>query len=262
MSILFHQLRRLGLLAVLVVSVVVISGGDAMAEVIEAGYDYYIIQSSSTLIIPTGQIPADFFGPSSQTLDVTVSIQGDTIVERKNDVTLPTGTIPIEIVYLSLVASEPITVTFDGPTFEQWDLSIELTGPGATPPLAGGELTATKTHANGGTFDSTFNVQPIFTFTKVGEPSEVRVLGFYAEGIPAFDLASVGEDWSNQNPNGVPINASNFYPGGTPGDQSIALQIIDLDGGPLELDLLYVPEPATLSLLAIGGLALIRRRRQ
>ncbi len=261
MRFLFHQLRRLGLLAVLVVSVVVISSGDAMAEVIPAGYDYYIIQSSSTLILPPGQIPADFFGPSSQPLDVTVSIQGDTIVERKSDATLPTGTIPIEIVSLELVSCEPITVTFDGPTFQEWDLSIELPGPGDEPPLPQEELTATKTHTNGGTFDSTFNVQPIFTFTKVGDPSDVRVLSFYAEGIPAFNLASVGEDWSNQNPNGVPINASNFYPGGTPGDQSIALQTIDLDGGSLELDLLYVPEPATLSLLAIGGLALIRRRR-
>ncbi len=267
MSISFHQLRRLGLFAALVVSVVVISSEDAIAQDIPAGGDNYIIQSSSTLTLPPGLIPADFFGPGSDPFEGTVYIDGDTTVDRINDVTFPGGpspvetTVPIELVALHLVSIEPITVTHNGGQDpELWDLSIELPGPGPTPAPAVGTLTPTKTHANGGTFDSTLNVEPVYIFTRVSGPLAISMLSYYWENIPPFDLNSMGDDWSNQNPDGIPPNASNFYPGGTPGNQAIPAQTITLNGGPLQLDLVLAPEPATLSLLAVGGLLVLRRK--
>ena len=61
----FHQLRRLGLLAALVVSVVAASGGYAIAQNIPAGSDNYIVQPSSTANFTIVPIPADFFAPGS-----------------------------------------------------------------------------------------------------------------------------------------------------------------------------------------------------
>ena len=259
MNISLHQLRRLGLLVILVVSVVIISSGKAIGETIPAGFDDYFIQSTSTVDFEYLAIPADFFGPGSDPFSGAVCIEGDTIIERTSDGTLPTATIPIEIVALSLVSCEPITVNY-GSSAELWDLSVHVLGPGPSSALAGGTLTATKTHPNGGVFDSTLTTQPVYVFTEVGNPLNMRVLDFYTEGIPAFDLNSVGDDWSNQNPVGIPVNPSNFYPGGTPGDQSIAPATIILRGGPLQLDLVLTPEPATMGLLLIGGITLMRRR--
>lgn len=261
MNISLHQLRRLGLLVVLVVSVVVISGGKAMGQTIPAGFDDYFIQPTSTVDFSTLPIPADFFGPGSDPFVETVCIEGDTIIERTSDGTLPTATIPIEIIALNLTSCEPITVN-SGSNTELWDLSVHLLGPGPSSAPAAGTLTATKTHPNGGVFDSTLTTQPVYVFTEVGNPLNMRVLDFYIEGIPPFDLNSVGDDWSNQNPVGIPVNPSNFYPGGTPGDQSIAPATILLSGGPLQLDLVQAPEPATMSLLTIGGIALIKRKKR
>ena len=257
MSISFNQLRRLGLLAVLIVSVVVISGGDAIAVDIPAGYDDYIILPSSTVTFTGTHIPADFFAPGSDPFVRTVGLEGDTIIERLNDANFsggpPETTIPIELVSLNLVSIAPITVTFNGGFDpELWDLSVLLPGPPT------GSMTVTKLDPNGGTFDSVLSVQPDFIFTRIDPPlsfMQYPVLG-------TFDLTSTGDPWSNQNPNVVPPNTSNFYPGGTPGDQSIAPEIITLSGGGMQLDLVLVPEPATLSLLALGGLAVSRRGRK
>lgn len=274
MFISFHQLRRLGMLVILVVSVVAISGGDAIAQEIPAGYDNFFILPTSAVDLAVSPIPADFFGPGSDPFAGTVCLDGDTIVERITDGTLsgnpPETTIPIELVSLNLTSCEPVSISFHGGNnFELWDLSIELPGPSLESPpelpafpLAGGMLTATKTHDNGGTYVSTLHVQPIYVFTKTDNPQDVRVLSYYWENIPPFYLTSAGDSWSDQNPDGIPPNTSNFYPGGTPGDTSIAPHIIGLSGGPLQLDLVLVPEPATMSLLVIGSLAMLRRKRR
>ena len=273
MNISFHQLCRLGLFAGLIVSVVVISPGDAIAQDIPAGYDDYFILPTSSVDFATLPMPADFFGPGSDPFEGIINIQGDTIVERTNGGTFPGGpypvetTIDIELVALNLVSCEPIIVTSNGGQDpELWDLSIELPGPSLENPpefpTAAGTLTATKTHANGGVFDSTFNVEPIFTFTRGGDQPATIEYYYYWDNIPPFDLNSVGDSWSNLTPDGFPANPSYFYPGGTPEDQTIAPETITLIGGPLQLDLVLAPEPGTLSLLAVGGLVLLRRRRK
>ncbi len=155
-------------------------------------------------------IPADFFGPGSDPFVGQVDFIGleidppnlgstSTLIQRTGDPFLPPDppggppvTIPIEIVELSLRSVSPITVTFNGgQNPESWDLEVDLSV--VTPPL--GTMTVTKTHANGGTFDASFRVQPRFTFTEVGNPGNVRVLDTGLEGIPPNLLVIAVARW-------------------------------------------------------------------
>ncbi len=124
-------------------------------------------------------IPADFFFPGSQPFTGVVQLRGaqgfqDTQVRRLQQTMLTNpgeqATIPIELVQLSLVSCSPITVT-PGPTF--WDVSVDVSQL-LPPPTT--QMTIRKTHANGGTFESTLSVLPRFTFTEVGNPGNFRVL--------------------------------------------------------------------------------------
>ena len=76
----------------------------------------------------------------------------------------PPETIPIELVALSLVSCNPITVSEpSGPT--PWTVDVSL-----SPTLQStGQMTVTKTHANGGTFQSQLQVYPLFTFTRISD---------------------------------------------------------------------------------------------
>ncbi len=128
-------------------------------------------------------IPADFFGPGSDPFAGVVCFEGvplgdptfpnaDTLIERASDpfdrCSLPSATpqtVAIEIVALNLVSQAPMTVTFNGgQNPEPWDVAVDLSE--VSPPT--GWLAATKSHCNGGTYTSALNVQPRFTFTKVG----------------------------------------------------------------------------------------------
>ncbi len=136
-------------------------------------------------------IPADFFGPGSDPFIGTVCFKGepigdidlpgfgvlnfgeaDTLIRRESDpfdaCDLPGGPsvdVPIELVALNLVSIDPVIVTFNGgQNPEPWDVQISV-DPTVQP---GGTLTATKTHCNGGTFDSSLDVCPTFTFTRQG----------------------------------------------------------------------------------------------
>ena len=132
-------------------------------------------------------IPADFFGPGSEPFGGTVNLTGeplqpglgltDTIVNRLDELNLPTvpstDTVPVEMVALSLVGVQPITVTFNGGSeTRDFDVFVDLS------PLHDqqGSLTATRTSNEGGTFDSAFNVTPRFTFTRVDPPHDQFVL--------------------------------------------------------------------------------------
>ena len=151
-------------------------------------------------------IPADFFGPGSDPFSDTVCLEGvplgpttfgdfgsaDTLIERMRDpfdrCDLPSDTlvtVPIEIVALSLKSVSSITVTFNGGQDpEQWDVAVDLS---TFTPVAG-ELTAIKTHCNGGTYTSVLNVQPRFTFTRTVSPSGALVLDTGLEGIDPVTL--------------------------------------------------------------------------
>ena len=50
-----------------------------------------------------------------------------------------------------------------------------------------------REHENGGVFTAEFFVQPVFTFTQVDPPNDVRILDSAAEGIPPAMLETIGQ---------------------------------------------------------------------
>ena len=77
---------------------------------------------------------------------------------------LPTSaTVPVEIVALDLVSCQPIQVGNSG----DWDVQVSLSNPQPQ-----GQMTATKLDPNGGVFSATLLVQPVYTFTRVGNPGD------------------------------------------------------------------------------------------
>ena len=182
-------------------------------------------------------IPGNFFEPGSQPFEGEVCLMGqplgstawgdfetaDTIIQRTEDpfdrceLPDPVGrTIDIEIVALSLQSIEPITVqVFGEDTF--WDVYTTLSQ-APSPPL--GQLTATKEHCNGGTYDSVLFVQPRFTFTKVGgpgvPPGTQQVLDTGLEGIPPVQLDQQPHPWALEADPNIPFDSpwcTNFHPG-------------------------------------------------
>jgi len=135
-------------------------------------------------------IPADFFGPGSDPVVGPVAFRGVPIADTLCDSSvimrrtqnpfqpadsppLPPVTIPIEIVALQLTSVDPITVTTGGANPELWNVDIDLSP--AQSSLAPGSMTVRKTSANGGGFDSFFDVMPRLTFTRLSD-NAVRVL--------------------------------------------------------------------------------------
>lgn len=184
---------------------VVQPASPALASPVPAGNDYFETQPGTFQDFSMTPIPADFFDPGSDPFTGVIDFLGlpidpatlgttDTIVERKERAHLPgklpsTDTIPIEIVALSLVSVNPITVTYNGgqnPEF--WDVNVGL----STVPQLPGSMTLEHTTRGGGTFDSVLPVTPRFTFTRVNDGA-VRVLDlgdfgqhiqFQAHGVP------------------------------------------------------------------------------
>jgi hypothetical protein len=198
-------------------------------------YDAWVSDANQTMChhfgvgIESPPIPADFFDPGSEPFTGDVCLQGsplggphgnaDTIIRRSGDPFSPcafpgpdSSNVSIQIVELSLVSTAPITVQMNGgASTEQWGVSVDL----SSIPSPSGILSATKTHCNGGTYTSVLPVQPRFTFTKVGDPGQIRVLDTGMEGIPPVEL-----DQPNPQPWVVDIGAlddatqtSYFHPG-------------------------------------------------
>ncbi|MFC1572856.1 hypothetical protein ACFL6M_04575 [Candidatus Eisenbacteria bacterium] len=146
-------------------------------------------------------IPADVFEPGSEPFEGAVCLQGvplghpdygdaDTIIERSEDpfdrCELPSPdsvTVEIWVIDLSLESTEPITVITSGEPI-LWDVSVDLSEVAAP----AGWLTAMKTHCNGGSYTTVLHVQPRFTFTKVADPAEIRVLDTGLVGSPWITL--------------------------------------------------------------------------
>ncbi len=211
------------------------------AEVVDAGYDLLETDGGGPTFMDftNAPIPADFFGPGSDPLTGSVQLEGDpfdsfggfnglsptdAIVQRLQNAG-PTGfpdTIDIEIVALELKSVSPIAVTFNGGLNpELWDLDVEV--PEGDPNQVTGTMTVRHEGANGGTFDAVLPVKPIFTFTKVSNPLDVRVLNWHFEGLPPIDFQATGENWCHDaNPLASPPGqiviekaglTTNFFPG-------------------------------------------------
>lgn len=215
-------------------------------DVIQAGCNLFSTPAGGGTYraFPVDELPAGFFGPGSDPFEGTVVYKGeplgttppwvlgptDTIIRRNAPLNFPgcggTDVIPIELVALSLVSCEPIVVRYPSAPSELWDVNVSLSD--VTPPP--GSMTVRKTHCNGGTWDSVLYVQPKFTFTQVGNPSQVRILDTGVDGLPPIDFSSSGPwlnsdggfPWVTAPPgfeiNGIPIICGvNFVPGVDPG---------------------------------------------
>jgi len=169
--------KSVTLLTLLIFSLIAFCSPAAFCY-ITPGVDYYKTVEPTEIIFGSEsleQIPADFFGPGSDPFDGIICLKGkpidpchsdtDTIIER---LTPPDacGIVELEIVSLDLVSTAPITVTYYGGSFPAdsfFDVYVTLN------PIfdSNGIMKGTKTHANGGTYDSVFNVQPRFEFREV-----------------------------------------------------------------------------------------------
>ncbi|MFH0983554.1 MAG: thrombospondin type 3 repeat-containing protein [Planctomycetota bacterium] len=160
-------------------------------------------------------IPPGFFGPGSDPFEGEVCLNGvplgttpygsfevaDTLIQRQQDPFDPcdlaagTSVVPTEMVGLNLVSLAPITVTYyGGMDEEQWDVSVGLSQYQPTM----GYVQAYRSHCNGGTYSSDFNVWPKFTFTRiVPPPPEVKTLdtGNPIWGLCAIHLHQVVSPW-------------------------------------------------------------------
>jgi thrombospondin type 3 repeat protein len=162
-------------------------------------------------------VPANFFGPGSDPFTGNVILQGlplaplsplgptDTAVKRRASVSLPNpddnGIVPIEIVALSLVSVNPITVTYNGgSTPEQWQLGVCLS---STAPQQLGSMDIQRGScdcAEGGTFNSTLPVLPKLVFTRTLPTPAVRTLDFGAAALPPIVFQVSGGRWLPLDP--------------------------------------------------------------
>lgn len=159
-------------------------------------------------------IPQGFFGNGSLQYAGQVTFVGQPInqalygnssvcTQRPLDPVRPsnpvgtTGTVPIEIVQLSLRSIEPIVVDY-GTRQELWDVHVDL----SSVPHPQGSMTATKTHANGGTWNAVLPVQARFTFTCVGPGGGCsplpHILDTGTEGQPPIQFRANGQPFVHQ----------------------------------------------------------------
>jgi hypothetical protein len=181
----------------------------ALAGLIAPGVDLFKTPGNGSTYqsFDSNPIPADFFGPGSDPFTGTVYFTGqplaptsalgptDTVVERTGGTTTVCGgpqvDVPIEIVALSLVSVQPITVTYGGGSPELWDVRVGVSSLG---PQVPGTMTLTQTDPIGGTFSATLPVQPRLVFTRIGPPGQ-QVL----DGLPPIQFESQGY-WTHQSP--------------------------------------------------------------
>lgn len=156
--------------AALVVGLFVTTNSQAASTFIPAGDDKFETTGNGETYHNFGAapIPANFFGSTSEAYTGVVPLVGvplpgegdiDTIIKRTNDVTTP-GTTGLLMSKLSLKSINSITVTYSDPlkADEQWEMTVTLSTLRAS--------TGSMTIHSGGTFDSTLNVFPKFTFTR------------------------------------------------------------------------------------------------
>ena len=173
----------------------------------------------------TPAIPADFFGAGSEPFEGEICLEGvplefiridvpggpliegefgdaDTMILRSDDPfdrcapTSDTG-VPVDIwvIALSLESTASFTVDFGTAPSQQWNAEVSISDtPIADLPL--GELTAMKTHCNGGTYNSALSVLPKFMFTKADDSKVTAELDFGTE--TAFDSVELIQDTNPQ----------------------------------------------------------------
>ncbi|MBI2171426.1 MAG: hypothetical protein HYU30_05330 [Chloroflexi bacterium] len=203
---------RWGVLLLLVmVASLTFGQGAALASPVHSGYDNFQTVAPTQQNFSLLPIPADFFDPGSEPFQGVIQFLGeplgpdstaDTIVARQ-DTAKTTGrppvtvTIPIEIVALSLVSVNPITVTYPDLHTEQWDVKVTLSPTQIPQPT--GQMTVTHLDRSGGTFSSTLPVVPLFTFVRPSDGA-VRELDLGLEHLPPIEFGAQDIPWSHDTP--------------------------------------------------------------
>jgi hypothetical protein len=238
-----HQFMKrsimLGLLAIiLILARPITSQADPL---VLAGFDLFQTQPGTQVNLnPVGLGTQPFIGVPLGTFDFGMGpvavFNTDTIVQRLEDATPSNPTIPLEVVALQLMSVNQFTL--GGNTgFLFVTLQSVRGGPTST-----GTMTITF-GPEGGTFDSTLNIAFDMRFGSLDGPilfSDTLVL-------MANDVL-----WSHFPPAGAVIipgvnDLNSLFPVGT-----FAEVKIDQDGTKHEVATASVPEPATISLLALG----------
>ena len=212
----------------LFITTVLFLPGASFATDVQTGSDPVVHVPPSFWDFGPTPLPADHFGPGSDPFDGGVPADasvlpssphcpgplGNTsmLIERKDVAVLPgipsSDVIDVEIVELSLVSANPITVTYNGGLDpELWEVEIA-----PSPSLAsGGTMTIRQEHAEGGTFDASILLQPHFSFRRVSDGA-LRTLdgaGMYEDWIEVF-----GVPWVYTDPDlACPSCVSNLIPG-------------------------------------------------
>ena len=172
--------------------------GQSADDCVLAGVDHWQTLPPTYFEAP---IPADFFGPGSDPFLVPPpSLLGeplgptsgttDTIIRRLQEADL-TGplpaedTIPIEIVELNLVSTQPIVVTYNGgQNPELWDLRVTLDNV-AQP----GQMTVRRDDADGGVLDMQLQITPLFVLTRQSDSLELTLsVGTFTNVSPVFGI--------------------------------------------------------------------------
>jgi len=170
-----------------------IPAGDDKFETTNNGETYHNFQASP--------VPGGFFNfdgkSTSNPYSGVVALEGhplanqeaqvDTVIHRNNDVWVP-GSTSIRITALSLGSINPITVSYSDRPSELWSVAVGLSDLQAS--------TGTMSIGSGGTFDSSLNVFPKFTFTRLSD-GQTKVLdtGGSGPGLTASNLqATIGDD--------------------------------------------------------------------
>jgi hypothetical protein len=183
-------------------------------------------------------------------------------VRRLDDATpLPVGgnaTVDIEIIELSLRSVDQITVTGTNPP-EPWDVEVDL----SPNPQPTGSMTIKHHNTNGGTYDSTLPVCPLFTFSQQVPPFDIQQLDICLAAFPPVMIGTSDAPWTHgvQTPLVCPASQLNFradgpHTGPHPGAQPIEEAIIPVPAmGPIGLGVF------TLALLLVAVLFVLSRRR-
>lgn len=171
----------------------------------------------------TDPLPMDFFCPGSPVWRGEIPLQGpeddDTIVERKAAMSFPgwnIQSVKVELTKLDLEGCDTIIVDCDDGNQIEWSVKVEQSDFQEE-----GDMTVSRQHDNGGSFQTSFPIHTKFTFTDVADPDNVIVLdtGDPNSGHTPVVLNTLADvPWVSQlDPElGVSTCGTNFTPGISP----------------------------------------------